>query len=77
MGEQADYLRFMPARTKANRKAWWAGVLAGGQVGYGGHMETCDDVILIAQTGIARSVSRPGIYFGSPARERWTVSSSS
>lgn len=30
MGEQADYLRFMPARTAQNRKAWWAGVLAGG-----------------------------------------------
>ncbi|HEY0823177.1 MAG TPA: ATP-binding protein [Ramlibacter sp.] len=30
MGEQADYLRFMPARTARNRAAWWAGVLAGG-----------------------------------------------
>jgi signal transduction histidine kinase/purine-cytosine permease-like protein len=30
MGEQADYLRFMPARTARNRVAWWAGVLAGG-----------------------------------------------
>ena len=30
MGEQADYLRFMPARTAANARAWWAGVLAGG-----------------------------------------------
>jgi signal transduction histidine kinase/DNA-binding NarL/FixJ family response regulator/purine-cytosine permease-like protein len=30
MGEQADYLRFMPARTAGNGKAWWAGVLAGG-----------------------------------------------
>ena len=30
MGEQADYLRFMPARTRANRAVWWAGVLAGG-----------------------------------------------
>src|SRR6478752_7598676 len=30
MGEQADYLRFMPARTPHNRAAWWAGVLAGG-----------------------------------------------
>ena len=30
MGEQADYLRFMPARTAANRKSWWLGVLAGG-----------------------------------------------
>src|SRR5215218_5602238 len=30
MGEQADYLRFMPARTAQNRKRWWAGVLVGG-----------------------------------------------
>ncbi|WP_434802622.1 hybrid sensor histidine kinase/response regulator [Paracidovorax valerianellae] len=30
MGEQADYLRFMPARTAANRWRWWLGVLAGG-----------------------------------------------
>jgi signal transduction histidine kinase/purine-cytosine permease-like protein/FixJ family two-component response regulator len=30
LGEQADYLRFMPARTAANRWRWWAGVLMGG-----------------------------------------------
>ncbi|MEJ8846326.1 ATP-binding protein [Variovorax rhizosphaerae] len=30
MGEQADYLRFMPARTQSTRGRWWAGVLAGG-----------------------------------------------
>jgi len=30
MGEQADYLRFMPERTAANRGRWWAGVLIGG-----------------------------------------------
>ena len=30
MGEQADYLRFMPERTAATRVRWWAGVLAGG-----------------------------------------------
>ena len=30
MGEQADYLRFMPARTATTRGRWWAGVLAGG-----------------------------------------------
>ena len=30
MGEQADYLRFMPVQTPANRWRWWAGVLAGG-----------------------------------------------
>jgi signal transduction histidine kinase/CheY-like chemotaxis protein len=30
MGEQADYLRFMPEQTRANRWRWWAGVVAGG-----------------------------------------------
>ncbi|MBC7610173.1 MAG: response regulator, partial [Polaromonas sp.] len=29
-GEQADYLRFMPVQTTANRWRWWAGVLVGG-----------------------------------------------
>jgi signal transduction histidine kinase/CheY-like chemotaxis protein len=30
MGEQVDYLRFMPARTAQNRKSWMAAVLLGG-----------------------------------------------
>ncbi|WP_037472012.1 hybrid sensor histidine kinase/response regulator [Simplicispira psychrophila] len=30
MGEQADYLRFMPVHTPAHRWRWWLGVLAGG-----------------------------------------------
>ena len=30
MGEQADYLRFMPTKTPANRWRWWGSVLAGG-----------------------------------------------
>ena len=30
MGEQADYLRFMPAYTYERRQRWWLGVLAGG-----------------------------------------------
>jgi len=30
MGEQADYLRFMPERNAKNRGRWWAGVLIGG-----------------------------------------------
>ncbi|MBJ2155604.1 hybrid sensor histidine kinase/response regulator [Variovorax sp. IB41] len=30
MGEQADYLRFMPARTATTGGRWWSGVLAGG-----------------------------------------------
>ncbi|WP_273490315.1 ATP-binding protein [Roseateles chitosanitabidus] len=30
MGEQADYLRFMPRRTAGNARRWWAAVLLGG-----------------------------------------------
>ncbi|MET1116646.1 MAG: ATP-binding protein [Comamonas sp.] len=30
MGEQADYLRFMPVRTRANRWRWWGAVMLGG-----------------------------------------------
>jgi signal transduction histidine kinase/CheY-like chemotaxis protein/purine-cytosine permease-like protein len=30
MGEQADYLRFMPAQTAQNRTRWWVCVLLGG-----------------------------------------------
>lgn len=30
IGEQVDYLRFMPERTSANRWRWWAGVLVAG-----------------------------------------------
>ncbi len=30
IGEQVDYLRFMPAKTKATARRWWIAVLAGG-----------------------------------------------
>jgi len=30
MGEQVDYLRFMPEKTRTNRWRWWGGVLLGG-----------------------------------------------
>ena len=30
MGEQADYLRFMPQQNASNRKRWWLAVLVGG-----------------------------------------------
>ena len=30
MGEQADYLRFMPAQTASTKRRWWLGVLVGG-----------------------------------------------
>ncbi|KAA8730857.1 allantoin permease [Acinetobacter qingfengensis] len=30
IGEQIDYLRFMPARTKENSKSWWVAVISAG-----------------------------------------------
>lgn len=42
----------------------------GGQVGVAGHLETADDVTLLAKSGVAKSIPEPGIYFGSPIRER-------
>ena len=30
IGEQADYLRFLPERTAENRRAWWTAMLASG-----------------------------------------------
>jgi signal transduction histidine kinase/purine-cytosine permease-like protein len=30
IGEQADYLRFLPERTASNRRAWWAAMLMSG-----------------------------------------------
>ncbi len=30
MGEQVDYLRFMPQKTPANTRRWWFGVIVGG-----------------------------------------------
>ena len=30
IGEQADYLRFLPERTAANRRAWWIALLSAG-----------------------------------------------
>ncbi len=42
----------------------------GGQVGVAGHLTTADDVTLMAQSGVAKSIPEPGVYFGSPVRER-------
>jgi UDP-3-O-[3-hydroxymyristoyl] glucosamine N-acyltransferase len=41
-----------------------------GQVGMIGHITTAPDVIVYAQSGIARAIEKPGVYFGSPAQER-------
>jgi UDP-3-O-[3-hydroxymyristoyl] glucosamine N-acyltransferase len=42
----------------------------GGQVGIAGHLQTVDEVAIQAQSGVAKSVLKPGIYFGSPVKER-------
>jgi UDP-3-O-[3-hydroxymyristoyl] glucosamine N-acyltransferase len=44
--------------------------LIGGQAGFVGHTHTCDDVSVMAHSGIMRSIDEPGVYAGSPARER-------
>ena len=42
----------------------------GGQVGISGHLKIVDDVMILAQSGVAKSVEKKGIYFGSPIKER-------
>ncbi len=42
----------------------------GGQVGLAGHLETADDVVILAQSGVPKSVEKKGMYFGSPIKER-------
>ena len=38
-----------------------------GQVGVAGHISVCDNVTLGAQTGVTGTITKPGIYMGSPA----------
>ena len=40
-----------------------------GQVGMIGHITTADDVIIIAQSGVSKSIPKSGTYFGAPAKE--------
>jgi UDP-3-O-[3-hydroxymyristoyl] glucosamine N-acyltransferase len=40
-----------------------------GQVGLVGHIETADDVTIIAQSGVSKSITKPGVYQGAPAKE--------
>lgn len=41
-----------------------------GQVGVAGHISLADDTVILAQSGIAQTIEKGGIYFGSPAKER-------
>lgn len=45
-------------------------VRMGGQAGSAGHIEIADDVTILAQSGVAKSVTQKGIYFGSPIKPR-------
>lgn len=47
--------------------------LIAGQVGIVGHIEIADKVTLIAQSGVSKGISKPGTYFGSPAKEMSTA----
>lgn len=40
-----------------------------GQVGIVGHIEIADKVVIIAQSGVSKGLSKPGTYIGSPAKE--------
>lgn len=42
----------------------------GGQAGLAGHLETADDVVLLAKSGVAKSIEKKGVYFGSPIKDR-------
>ncbi|MBD1210091.1 MAG: UDP-3-O-(3-hydroxymyristoyl)glucosamine N-acyltransferase [Ignavibacteria bacterium] len=39
-----------------------------GQVGFVGHISTADDVIVYAQSGVAKGIAQKGVYFGAPAK---------
>jgi len=43
--------------------------LVAGQVGIVGHLDIADDVIMEAQSGVSKSIRKPGRYFGHPAKE--------
>jgi len=40
-----------------------------GQAGVSGHIEIGDNIILHVQAGVSKSITKPGNYFGSPAKE--------
>jgi UDP-3-O-[3-hydroxymyristoyl] glucosamine N-acyltransferase len=49
-------------------------VRMGGQVGIIGHVEIADNVAIIAQSGVSKSLTKPGTtYFGAPAKEQRTA----
>lgn len=48
-------------------------VILAGQVGLADHIEITDNVLLGAQSGVPKSIKKPGKYFGSPALDLSTT----
>ncbi len=44
-------------------------VIIAGQVGIAGHLEIVDKTIIAAQSGVSKSITKPGMYFGTPVKE--------
>ena len=42
--------------------------IVGGQAGFTGHIVTVNQVIVSAQAGVSKSITKPGLYMGTPAR---------
>lgn len=55
IGEQVDYLRFMPPRTSVNKRAWWVGVIAAGPgwVVLGAVKQAVGTLLAVAMVGAA------------------------
>lgn len=66
VGEQVDYLRFLPDRTKANRVGWWAAVIAAGPgwIVIGGLKILCGSLlaVLLFEAGLPRSTAVEPIH---------------
>lgn len=66
IGEQVDYLRFLPDKTRENRFRWWAAVIAAGPgwIVVGGFKILCGSLlaVLAIQAGLSRSTALEPIH---------------
>ncbi|MDH4989183.1 ATP-binding protein [Aminobacter anthyllidis] len=66
IGEQVDYLRFLPDKTRENRFRWWAAVIAAGPgwIIVGGFKILCGSLlaVLAIQAGLSRSTALEPIH---------------
>lgn len=66
IGEQVDYLRFLPDKTPENRFRWWAAVIAAGPgwIIVGGFKILCGSLlaVLAIQAGLSRSTALEPIH---------------